>query len=58
MSQDDNGITLKLPNNALEEFVTSEIKSLTKPVGIMPDFKSMLDLRQVRDLVAYLATLN
>ena len=58
LSKDKNRITIKLPNNSLEYFATSEIKSLSKPVGTMPDLKAILNLRQVRDLVAYLATLN
>ena len=58
LNKDKNRITIKLPNNSLEYFATSEIKSLSKPVGTMPDLKAILNLRQVRDLVAYLATLN
>ena len=58
LNKDENRITIKLPNNSLEYFATSEIKSLSKPVGTMPDLKAILNLRQVRDLVAYLATLN
>ena len=58
LSKDKNRITIKLPNNSLVYFATSEIKSLSKPVGTMPDLKAILNLRQVRDLVAYLATLN
>ena len=58
ISREENRISIKLPDNSLEYFLTSEIKSLSKPVGTMPDLKSILNLRQVRDLVAYLATLN
>ncbi|MDP6341712.1 MAG: c-type cytochrome [Acidimicrobiales bacterium] len=58
LNKDKNRITIKLPNNSLEYFAASEIKSLSKPVGTMPDLKAILNLRQVRDLVAYLATLN
>ena len=58
LNKDKKRITIKLPNNSLEYLATSEIKSLSKPVGTMPDLKAILNLRQVRDLVAYLATLN
>jgi putative heme-binding domain-containing protein len=58
MKKDENRITIKLPDNSLEYFESSEIKSLSKPVGTMPELKSILNLRQVRDLVSYLATLN
>ena len=40
LSKDKNRITIKLPNNSLEYFATSEIKSLSKPVGTMPDPQS------------------
>ena len=58
ISREENRISIRLPDNSLEHFLTSESKSLSKPVGSMPDLKSILNLRQVRDLVSYLATLN
>jgi len=58
ISKGENSITVKLPDNSLESFATSEIQSQSKPVGTMPDPKTILTLRQVRDLVAYLATMN
>ena len=58
MSEGDNGITVNLPDNSRESFAASEIKSQSKSVGTMPDPKTILNLRQIRDLVAYLATMN
>ena len=58
ISEGDNGITINLPDNSRESFAASEIKSQSKPVGTMPDPKTILNLRQIRDLVAYLATMN
>jgi len=58
ISKGENSITVKLPDNSLESFAASEIKSQSKPAGTMPDPKTILNLRQVRDLVAYLATMN
>ena len=58
INKEENRITIKLPDNSLEYFEASEIKSLSKPVGTMPELKDILNLRQVRDLVSYLATLN
>ena len=58
ISKDENSITVKLPDSSLESFAASEIKSQSKPVGTMPDPKMILNLRQIRDLVAYLATMN
>ena len=58
ISKVENSITVKLPDSSLESFAASEIKSQSKPVGTMPDPKTILNLRQIRDLVAYLATMN
>ena len=58
ISKGGSKITIKLPDNSLEYFATTELKSQSKPIGTMPDLKTILNLRQVRDLVAYLATLN
>jgi putative heme-binding domain-containing protein len=58
ISRDDQSITVKLPDGAIQTIARSEVKSESKPVGTMPDVRSFLDPRQVRDLVAYLATLK
>ena len=58
MSESDNGITVNLPDNSRESFAASEIISQSKSVGTMPDPKTILNLRQIRDLLAYLATMN
>ncbi|MBT3638649.1 MAG: c-type cytochrome, partial [Opitutae bacterium] len=58
IGRDDQSITVKLPDGAIQTIARSEVKSESKPVGTMPDVRSFLDPRQVRDLVAYLATLK
>ena len=58
MSESDNGITVNLPDNSRESLAASEIISQSKSVGTMPDPKTILNLRQIRDLVAYFATMS
>ena len=58
ISRDDQSITVKLPDGSIQTIARSEVKSESKPVGTMPDVRSFLDPRQIRDLVAYLATLK
>jgi quinoprotein glucose dehydrogenase len=58
ISRDDQSITVKLPDGSIQTIARYEVKSESKPIGTMPDVRSFLDPRQVRDLVAYLATLK
>ena len=58
ISRDDQSITVKLPDGSIQTIARSEVESESKPIGTMPDVRSFLDPRQVRDLVAYLATLK
>ena len=58
ISRDPQAITLKLPDGSIKAVSLSQVKSESKPIGTMPDVRSFLSPRQVRDLVAYLATLK
>jgi putative heme-binding domain-containing protein len=58
ISRDDQAITVKLPDGSMQTISRSEVKSESKPIGTMPDVRSFLDPREIRDLVAYLATMN
>ncbi len=58
ISRDPQSITVKLPDGSIKAIALSQVKSESKPIGTMPDVSSFLSLRQVRDLVAYLATLQ
>ncbi len=58
ISRDDQAITVKLPDGLIQTIARSGVKSESKPIGTMPDVRSFLDPRQVRDLVAYLATMK
>ena len=50
-------VTIKLPDSSVKTMNRAEIKTMSNPVGMMPDLKSVLTPRQIRDLVAYLKTL-
>ena len=58
ISQDAQAFTLKLPDGSMKTIARSAVKSESKPIGTMPDPRSFLDPRQIRDLVAYLATMK
>ena len=58
ISRDDQSITVKLPDGSMETIPRSKVKSESKPIGTMPDPRSFLSPREVRDLVAYLATMK
>ena len=51
-------ITLKNTDSKVETFDKSEIRSMTAPIGAMPTMKGIVSKRDLRDLVAYLATLK
>ena len=58
ISRDPKTITVKLPDGSMQSVARSEVESESKPIGTMPDVHSFLGPRQVRDLVAYLATMK
>lgn len=51
-------LQLRLADGALEKIDTTQIESKTDPISVMPPMSAMLNKRQVRDLVAYLASLQ
>ncbi|WP_172682702.1 c-type cytochrome [Verrucomicrobium spinosum] len=51
-------LQLRLADGALEKVDTAQIESKTDPISVMPPMGAMLNKRQVRDLVAYLASLD
>ena len=56
-NQSESSVTLRLPDNSTKEIPTSEIEEQTEPTTTMPDPRLILTMRQIRDLVAFLATL-
>ena len=48
---------LKLPDSSIQLIPQEDIKKQSEPIGMMPDLKNVLNKRQIRDLVAFLATL-
>jgi quinoprotein glucose dehydrogenase len=58
LKEDAEQITLKLSDGMVKTIIKSEVKSMTTPIGAMPEVKALLSKRECRDLVAYLVTLN
>jgi quinoprotein glucose dehydrogenase len=58
ISRDAQAITVKLPDGSMKTIARSAVKSESKPIGTMPDPRPFLDPRQIRDLVAYLASMK
>ncbi len=58
MSETPEAIVLKSPDGMLSTYPRGNIKSATKPVGVMPPMKQLLTLREMRDIVAFLSTLK
>jgi quinoprotein glucose dehydrogenase len=58
ISRDAKAITVKLPDGSMQTIARSAVKSESKPIGTMPDPRPFLDSRQIRDLVAYLASMK
>ncbi len=57
MKDGKTAVTIKLPDSSVKTMNRAEIKTMSNPVGMMPDLKSVLTPREIRDLVAYLKTL-
>ena len=58
MSESEATIVIKLSDGTLSTHLKTTIKSATKPVGVMPPMASLLSVREMRDLVAFLSSLN
>ena len=58
MHEDASLITVREPDGSTDTIAKAEIASQTAPIGMMPDLSAVLTARQIRDLVAYLASLR
>ncbi|MBT3480088.1 MAG: c-type cytochrome [Opitutales bacterium] len=58
MRETSDVIVVKLPDGNQATYSQTAIASKTKPLSTMPDIKGILSNRELRDLVAYLATLH
>jgi quinoprotein glucose dehydrogenase len=58
VEETEDRLLLRMPDNTLKEVQRSKVASMTAPVGLMPDLTSVLSVREVRDLVAFLSTLE
>jgi len=57
MEETDKGLSVKLTDGTVETYAPSAIQSKTKPIGPMPEVKTLLNKKQIRDLVAFLQSL-
>jgi putative heme-binding domain-containing protein len=58
MEDNEDGVSLKLPDGKIEKISHSEIASKQPPISGMPPMGLLLNHGEVRDLVAYLGSLN
>lgn len=58
MKEDEKGVTLKMPDGKNKFFAHTKIASKTKPISGMPPMEMLLKPDEIRDLVAYLASLK
>lgn len=58
MDETDEAITLKLPDGRQKTYAQDAIEEKSKPSSTMPDIRTILSTRELRDLVAFLATLR
>ena len=57
VEEDEKELRIKLPDGKIETCAKSSILSQSQPVGVMPDVKTLVNKRQLRDLVAFLKSL-
>jgi len=58
MNETAGAIEVKLPDGRRESYAHPAIASKSTPLSTMPNLKAILSKREIRDLVAYLATLR
>ncbi|MCB1224767.1 MAG: c-type cytochrome [Verrucomicrobiales bacterium] len=56
--EDGPSLTLRLPDGAEQVIAAKDVASRTPPISVMPPMLGILSPRQIRDVVAYLATLK
>ena len=58
LAEKAGAIRLRLPDGAETAIAKTDIAAQTEPVSVMPPIGAILSKRQIRDVVAYLATLK
>ena len=58
LAEKAGAIRLRLPDGAETAIAKPDIAAQTEPVSVMPPIGAILSKRQIRDVVAYLATLK
>jgi quinoprotein glucose dehydrogenase len=56
LKEEPETISLKLPDGKTKTIPRADIASMTPPISVMPPMSAILTKRQIRDVVAYLAT--
>ncbi len=56
LKEEPDNISLKLPEGATKVIPRTTIASMTPPISVMPPMSAILTKRQLRDVVAYLAS--
>jgi putative heme-binding domain-containing protein len=56
--EDAQSIRLKLPDGKLQTIPVTQIASRTPPISVMPPMLGILTKTEIRDVVAYLASLK
>lgn len=57
-AEDENKLTIRQPDGTISKVAKADIASQTPPISIMPPMLGILTKPQIRDVVAYLATLK
>lgn len=57
-ARDDSSLTIRQPDGEILEVATANIASQTPPISVMPPMLGILTKPQIRDVVAYLASLQ
>jgi putative heme-binding domain-containing protein len=58
VSKDDKDVIVRLADGAETKIDPAEIVAMTDPVSVMPPMGAILNKREIRDVVAYLAGLK
>jgi putative heme-binding domain-containing protein len=58
VNEDNNSITLKIGNEPDKRITKDNIEDRSNALSSMPDMKTLLTKREIRDLVSFLVTLN
>lgn len=58
LTENDGALRIRLPDGKEATIPSADIASQTAPISVMPPMGAILNKRQIRDVVAYLATMK